>query len=342
MRSQNPDDQSPTSDSRPSLPRRVIVTGGAGFIGSVFVEHLNRAGVTDILIVDDLGTSSKWKNLVDLTYTDYLHKDEFLRRVEAGQGGGERFAAPDAIVHLGACSATTEQNADYLMENNFHYTKKLAQWAAASGIRFVYASSAATYGDGLQGFSDDPSRLRDLRPLNRYGYSKHLFDLYAQTTGLDKHTVGIKFFNVFGPRESHKGGMTSVLFNAFHEIRDTKRLRLFRSENPDYKDGEQRRDFVYVHDCARVLLWLLTRPDVTGVFNLGTGEARTWNDLARSVFAALDVPLAIDYIDLPPALKNSYQYFTQADMTRLRSIGYTDPFTRLEDAAREYVNYLRG
>lgn len=333
------------SEQNPSrvvpIPRRVIVTGGAGFIGSVFVDHLNRAGVTDILIVDDLGTSSKWKNLVDLTFTDYLHKDEFLRRVQAGQGGGGQFAAPDAIVHLGACSATTEQNADYLMENNYRYTRTLAEWAIVQNIRFVYASSAATYGDGSRGFSDDPAQLRDLRPLNRYGYSKHVFDLYAQKMGLDRQIVGVKFFNVFGPREAHKGSMTSVVFNAFHEIRDTGRLRLFRSEHPDYKDGEQKRDFVYVKDCARVLLWFLTRPDVNGVFNLGTGQARTWNDLAHSVFSALNVPPAIDYIDLPVALKGGYQYFTQADMTRLTSAGYDAPFTTLEEAARDYIAYLK-
>jgi ADP-L-glycero-D-manno-heptose 6-epimerase len=316
---------------------KVIVTGGAGFIGSALVWKLNQEGVHDILIVDALGSGEKWKNLVGLRYSDFLHKDAFLRQVESDTLS---FQA-DAIVHLGACSATTERNADYLMENNYRYTRQLGEWCNANEARYIYASSAATYGDGSQGFSDSDEVTPGLSPLNMYGYSKHLFDLHALRTGLIESMAGIKFFNVFGPNEYHKQGMTSVVHNAFHQINATGEVKLFKSLHPDYKDGEQKRDFVYVKDCVDVLWWLLQNPKVNGLFNLGTGEARTWKDLVTAVFTAMNVTPKIEFIDLPDALRDKYQYFTQADMSKLRAAGYTRTFSSLEQAVRDYVqNYL--
>lgn len=319
---------------------KVIVTGGAGFIGSAMVWKLNREGVDDIVIVDELGTGERWQNLVGLRFSDFLHKTEFLRRVEESGLSNLSFV-PDAIVHMGACSATTERDADYLMENNTHYTQKLAQVCAAQGVRFIYASSGATYGNGEQGFDDAPEKMPDLRPLNMYGYSKHLFDLWAHRSGLLNSIVGLKFFNVFGPNEYDKAGMTSVVFNAFQQIQKSGTVSLFESYRPDYGNGEQVRDFVYVKDAVNVMWWLLCHRDVCGVYNVGTGQARTWNDLARAVFMAQNKPVQIDYIPMPDVLKGKYQYRTEANMKRLRQAGYDTPFYSLENAAADYVqNYL--
>ncbi len=316
----------------------IILTGGAGFIGSAFVWKLNMEGIDDILVVDDLGTSEKWKNLTGLRYSDYLHKDVFLRSVTAGT----LEYAPDAIVHMGACSSTIERDAGYLMENNYRFTRILAEWAASRKIRFLYASSAATYGGGEKGFSDAVD-FSGLSPLNMYGYSKHLFDLHAERTGLLRKIVGLKFFNVFGPNEYHKGDMASVVFKAFHQIRETGRVQLFRSGREDYADGEQKRDFVYVKDCVDVMWWLLIHGEVNGLFNLGTGEARTWNDLARSLFAALNRPPLIEYIPMPDALRDKYQYLTQASMTQLQRTGCPLIFHSLEESVRDYVvNHLQA
>ncbi len=316
--------------------KKVIVTGGAGFIGSAFVWKLNLEGIDDILVVDDLGNGEKWKNLAGLRYSDYLHKDVFLRSLTAG---GLEYA-PDAIIHMGACSSTTERNADYLMENNYRFSRTLTEWAVSRKVRFLYASSAATYGGGETGFSDAVD-LSGLSPLNMYGYSKHLFDLYAERTGLLKKIVGLKFFNVFGPNEYHKGDMASVVFKAFHQIEETGHVQLFRSCREDYADGEQKRDFVYIKDCVDVMWWLLIHVEVNGLFNLGTGEARTWNDLARSLFAALNGPPLIGYIPMPDALRDKYQYLTQASMARLRRTGCPLKFHSLEESVRDYVvNHL--
>lgn len=311
---------------------RVIVTGGAGLIGSALVWKLNAVGVTDILIVDNLSVSEKWRNLVGLHYTDYRHKSDFLPRLLSGELG-----TPDAIVHLGACSATTERDTDYLFENNVRYTQTLAEWSAAKGVRFVTASSAATYGDGALGFSDDDSLTPKLRPLNGYGYSKHFFDLHALRTGLYSQIAGVKFFNVFGPNEYHKGEMRSVVHRAFYQVQSEGVVRLFRSYRPDFSDGGQTRDFIYVKDCVDVLWWLLQNKDANGLFNLGTGSARSWNDLATSVFAALDRAPQIEYIEMPEILQGKYQYHTEATMDKLRAAGYTAPFTPLEVAVRDYV-----
>ena len=315
----------------------IVVTGGAGFIGSAVVWKLNAQGVDDIVIVDSLGMSEKWNNLVNRRFADYLDKEDFLELVLDD-------AVPfdvEAIVHMGACSSTTQQDAGYLMENNYRYTAQLARWAVEKDIRFIYASSAATYGDGSQGFSDDDNVCTQLRPINMYGYSKQLFDLWALRNGLDKKIAGIKFFNVFGPNEYHKEDMRSVIHKSFGQIRETGRVKLFKSYRPDFRDGEQKRDFVYVKDCADVIWWLLENRGVTGLFNLGTGHARTWTDLTRAVFAAMDVKPEIEYIEMPEIIKPHYQYFTEAKMDKLFSAGCSVRALPLEEAVSDYVkNYL--
>jgi ADP-L-glycero-D-manno-heptose 6-epimerase len=315
----------------------IVVTGGAGFIGSVFVAKLNEEGQDDIVVVDELGTAEKWRNLVKRRYADYIHKDAFLEMV-----AGDRVPFPvESFVHMGACSSTTERDADYLMENNFHYTCRLADWALAHGVRFIYASSAATYGDGAQGFSDGEETIRALRPINMYGYSKQLFDLRVLRNGVQDKVAGVKFFNVFGPNEYHKGDMTSVVFKAFQQIRETGKVRLFKSYRPEYGDGGQMRDFVYVKDCVEVLWWFLNHGEVNGIFNLGTGKARTWNDLIRAVFAAMNLPPRIDYIEMPETIRGQYQYFTEAKMEKLGAAGCPVAFRPLEEAVRDYVkNHL--
>lgn len=316
--------------------KRVIVTGGAGFIGSALIWKLNREGIDDILVVDSLGTGEKWRNLSRLRFTDYVHKSPFLQQITTDT----LLFAPDAIVHMGACSSTTEQNVDYLMANNYHYTRSLAEWAAARGVRFLYASSAATYGNGDGGFADHVDLCR-LAPLNAYGYSKHLFDWFAERTGLLRQIVGLKFFNVFGPNEYHKGEMASVVFKAFHQIKEEGQVSLFSSCREECADGEQRRDFIYVKDCLEVMWWLLTHPEVNGLFNLGTGRARSWNSLAKALFAAMGFPVLIEYIPMPQRLREHYQYFTQANMDRLRSKGCPMNFRSLEESVADYVrNHL--
>lgn len=317
----------------------IIVTGGAGFIGSAFVWKLNSQGLQDILIVDNLAESDKWKNLVNLRFEEYLHKSRFLELVRQ-----DRIDADvSAVVHLGACSSTVEGDADYLMENNYRYSRVLAEWALQKKARFIYASSAATYGDGALGFSDDNDVSTRLRPINMYGYSKQLFDLWVLRKGLDTRMAGIKFFNVFGPNEYHKGDMRSVVHKAFGQIRHTGTVQLFKSHRDGYGDGEQLRDFVYVKDCVDVLWWFLERPEASGIFNLGTGRARSWNDLAHAVFRAMKKPPRIVYIDMPLSVRDQYQYYTEAVMDKLRDAGYEAPFTSLEDAVADYVaNYLEG
>ena len=316
----------------------IIVTGGAGFIGSAFIWRLNQEGIDDIVIVDSLGTDDKWKNLVNLRFTDYIHKDNFLRLICDDQLPFD----VSAIVHMGACSSTTERDADYLWNNNYLYTKTLAEWALKRGIRFIYASSAATYGDGTQGFSDDHSKTSQLRPINMYGYSKQIFDLWVLRNSVEKKSAGIKFFNVFGPNEYHKEDMTSVIFKAFHQIKETGKVKLFKSYLPKYPDGGQMRDFVYIKDCIDVMWWLFNNPAANGIFNLGTGKARTWNDLITAVFTAMGIKTNIEYIEMPESLRNQYQYFTEAKMDKLKAAGNPVAFSSLEDSVRDYVvNYLQ-
>lgn len=311
----------------------IVVTGGAGFIGSALVWKLNQLGRDDIVVVDQLGTDEKWRNLVPLRFAEYIDKDDFLRLVV----DRELIPPPEAIVHLGACSSTTERDADYLMRNNYRYTRTLAEWCLARDVRFIYASSAATYGDGSAGYSDDDGVTPTLAPLNKYGYSKQLFDLWALRTGALEKIAGLKFFNVFGPNEYHKGEMASVIYKAFHQIRDTGVVRLFKSERDDYADGGQQRDFIYVKDCVAVIAWLIERRGVNGLYNLGTGIARSWNDLVKAVFDAVGQPARIEYIDLPASLCGRYQYFTQAAMDKLRKTGCPVDFPSLETSVADYV-----
>lgn len=309
-----------------------IVTGGAGFIGSVFLSTLNRRGVDKILVVDDLGTGDKWKNLRHKSFVDYIHKDRFLDQLERGA-----FPAVKAIVHLGACSSTGERDVDYLYENNVHYSMRLARWAISHGARFIYASSAATYGAGEHGFDDSPSLLPQLTPLNPYGFSKQLFDQWVTREELTTKIVGLRFFNVYGPNEFHKGEMRSVVLRAFEQMRERGSISLFKSYDKRYQDGEQLRDFVYVKDCAEVMWWLLENPQTHGIFNLGSGKARTWNALASAVAAALGQPLKIDYIDMPESLRGQYQYFTEASMQRLMATRCPVKFHSLEEGVADYV-----
>ena len=316
----------------------IIVTGGAGFIGSAFVFRLNQEGIDDIVIVDRLGTDDKWKNLVNRRFVDYIHKDEFLQMVCTDKVPFEI----SVIVHMGACSSTTERDADYLWENNYLYSRKLAEWALRHNVRFIYASSAATYGDGTLGFSDDHNKIGKLKPINMYGYSKQLFDLWVLKNKLENKIAGIKFFNVFGPNEYHKEEMTSVIFKAFHQIKETGKVRLFKSYKKEYPDGGQMRDFVYVKDCLDVMWWLFNNKNINGIFNLGTGKARTWNDLIKAVFAAMGRKTNIQYIEMPESLRDQYQYFTQAEMNKLKAAGCPVGFSSLEDSVRDYVvNYLQ-
>jgi ADP-L-glycero-D-manno-heptose 6-epimerase len=315
-----------------------IVTGGAGFIGNAFVWRLNQEGIDDILIVDSLGCSEKWKNLVKRRYADFIHKDAFYEMLCEGT---LPFKAK-AVIHMGACSSTTERDADYLMENNFHYSCALARWAVAKKIPFLYASSGATYGDGSLGFADDDKTTPQLKPINMYGYSKQLFDLWVMRNKLLDKVVGIKFFNVFGPNEYHKGEMQSVVRKSFFQIRDTRKVRLFKSHRTGFGHGEQIRDFVYVKDCVEVMWWFLKNPKARGIFNLGTGKARTWNDLVKAVFKASGVRPRIEYIDMPVEIRDQYQYVTEAKMDKLKKAGCPIRCRSLEDAITDYVtNHLQ-
>ncbi len=315
----------------------VIVTGGAGFIGSAFVWKLNREGIDNILIVDNVNTSDKWKNLVPLRFAQYQSKFDFYDRMTENEMPG----GVSMVVHLGACSSTTETDMDYLYDNNVEFSQKLAEWSIRKKIPFIYASSAATYGEGENGFTDDHSSLAKLRPVNRYGYSKQLFDLWLQRNHYLDKVTGIKFFNVFGPNEYHKGDMSSVIFKAFHKIKETGKFSLFKSHREGYRDGEQKRDFIYIKDVVDVIWYLSQNPDKPGIYNLGTGIARSWNDLILAVFSAMELPPRIDYVDMPENLRGAYQYFTQAEMSKLKNAGFTNPMTSLEDSIRDYVrNYL--
>ena len=316
------------------MARPIIVTGAAGFIGRNTVAELNRRGEDDLILVDELGKDEKWRNLVGLRYEDIVSPEDFLGLIEDGT-----FAEARALIHLGACSATTERDADFLLRNNYQYTRVLCNWALGNEVRFVYASSAATYGDGAQGYDDADDVTPTLQPLNMYGYSKHMFDLWALKHDLFERIVGLKYFNVFGPYEEHKGDMRSVVSKSCKEIRETGRVQLFKSYRPEYRDGEQRRDFIYVRDAVNVTLhFALQAPGAPGgLFNCGTGQAHTWMELVTPVFSALGLPPKIDFVEMPEQLQGKYQYFTQATIDKLRAAGYRKPFTKLEAAVREYI-----
>lgn len=316
----------------------IIVTGGAGFIGSALVWQLNRQGEKNIVIVDRLGKTNKWRNLAGLQYNDYLDKDQFISDLEIGKFGDKI----KAIFHMGACSSTTENDADYLVENNYRYTVRLGQWHENhQKCRLVYASSAATYGDGRQGYSDDENSLASLKPLNMYGYSKHMFDLYAKRKGWFSDIVGLKFFNVFGPNEGHKDSMGSVIHKAYPGVRDSGNISLFKSYRDDYGDGEQSRDFIYIKDVVTMILFFMDNPDINGIYNVGSGIAHTWNEVAGAMFKAIGKKGKISYIKMPENLVEKYQYHTCADMKKLIKAGCDHTGFTLENAINDYVcNYL--
>jgi len=321
------------------LAGRILVTGGAGFIGSALIWALNSRGIEEIVVSDILQSDEKWRNLVPLRFADYVEGPALRSRLAQSPGSFGKFSA---VFHLGACSATTERDASYLIDNNTAFTRELAAWALSTGARFVYASSAATYGDGAQGMDDKDPAIERLRPLNMYGYSKHLFDLHARRLGWLDRIVGVKYFNVFGPNEAHKGDMRSVVAKAMDQIRATGTLGLFKSYDPKYPDGGQMRDFLYVKDAVEMTLHFAEK-DVTagGLFNLGSGEANTWLTLADAIFGALGLKPNVAFIDMPEAMRAKYQYYTKADISKLRASGYSEPLTPLSDAVADYVkNYL--
>jgi len=314
---------------------KTVVTGGAGLIGSAVVWALNRRGLDEILVVDRLDRSEKWKHLVPLRFADYLDADDFENAIAAGRSFGD----VRTIFHLGACSSTTENDAAYLLRNNYEYTKHLARWAVDRDIRFVYASSAATYG-ALEAELSDDADLHSLRPLNAYAYSKHLFDLYASRTGLDQHVCGLKYFNVFGPNEEHKGEMRSLVHKAYGQIRERGAVRLFKSYRPEYRDGEQQRDFIYLKDAVEMTLHA-AECGATGILNIASGRAHTWLQLVRPIFHSLGLPERIEFVEMPPELRGKYQYHTCGRMVRMHQTGYKRPITPLPDAVADYVaNYL--
>lgn len=308
---------------------RIIVTGGAGFIGSAIVWQLNLLGYDDILIVDRMDETDKWKNLVPLTFEELIEADEFLLELEL-------YEDADVLIHMGACSSTTEQDSKFMLKNNYRYSIDLVNFAIDNEMRFIYASSAAAYGDGSAGMADSVIGMDKLRPLNVYGYSKLLFDRYIADYKLFDRVVGLRYFNVFGPNENHKGDMRSLVNKAYDQIKETGKLQLFKSARPDYADGEFGRDFVYVKDAVSMTLHFL-ETDESGLFNVGSGQMNTWNTLADAIFSALDLPRNVEFIDMPEHLRDRYQYHTRADITRIRKTGYKAPITPLEGAVDEYI-----
>jgi ADP-L-glycero-D-manno-heptose 6-epimerase len=319
------------------MNKKIIVTGAAGFIGRNLVAELNARGYTDLLLVDQLGQDDKWKNLRGLKFEDLVSPDELLALIARNA-----LSNIEALFHLGACSATTEKDADFLLNNNYHYSRTVCEWSLRNQVRFVYASSAATYGDGSRGYRDDEASLDSLIPLNMYGYSKHMFDLWARNHRLFRLIVGLKYFNVYGPYEDHKGDMRSMVSKAYEQIRQDGCVRLFKSYSADYADGEQKRDFIYVRDAVAITLHFLENQAVGGLFNCGNGTARTWKDLALAAFVSMGIEPKIEFIDMPEMLQGKYQYFTQAPMDKLVQIGYTRPFTSLEAGVRDYLGIYPG
>jgi ADP-L-glycero-D-manno-heptose 6-epimerase len=312
---------------------RTIVTGAAGLIGSALLWELNRHGIDDAIVVDRLGRSDKWRHLVPLRFSEYLEAEEFYPRIAENP---DTFGPIAEVFHLGACSATTERDATYLIANNYRTTQDLARWALARDARFVYASSAATYGSRETNLRED-LEPHSLAPLNMYGYSKHLFDLWALREGILDRMVGLKFFNVYGPNEDHKGDMRSVVAKAYEQITADGNVKLFESYRPGIRDGEQTRDFLYVKDAVAIALFLARSSTAKGLYNVGSGVARTWNDLASAIFTALERPKNITYVPMPDALRGKYQYRTEATVDKLRASGYTAPFTTLEEGVWEYI-----
>jgi len=316
------------------MKKLIIVTGGAGFIGSGIIWKLNRLGEKNILVVDEIN-NIKWKNLLGLEFVDYVEKDDFLNNLISGKY--DKFEI-DTIFHMGACSSTTHPDARHYIKNNYEYTKILCEYAVNRNIRFIYASSAATYGDGSRGFSDDENELENLRPLNMYGYSKHLFDLWAKHNSLLTKIVGLKYFNVFGPNEYHKADMRSFVIKAYEQIMSDGKVKLFKSYRKEYADGEQLRDFIYIKDALNMTMFFYTNRNLVGIYNIGTGEPHSFNQLVKAVFESLGKKPNIEYIDMPKEIKDQYQYYTKAEMKKLFSCGYNIPITDFYSAIDEYVN----
>lgn len=315
----------------------IILTGGAGFIGSCFLWKLNCKGYKNIIVVDEFDSRSREKNLAHKNFLDCLDKDNFIKKVEKRSF----FKDFQAVFHIGACSSTTETNQDFLWQNNLEYSKTLCQWSLENKALFYYASSAATYGDGALGYSDDDKLTPQLKPLNLYGKSKQLFDLWAIENKITKEITGFRYFNVFGPNEYHKGNMRSLVVKAFEQIKKDGKIRLFKSYKKAYRDGEQKRDFIYVKDTVELMWEFYQNPQIKGIYNIGSGQARTWNDLASSIFKALNLPVKIEYIDMPEEIKDKYQYFTQANLTKLKSTGLKYNPATLEESVKDYaINYL--
>lgn len=312
----------------------IVISGGAGFIGSALLWGLNERGITDVLLVDDIGSDEKADNIAHLQYEELVGIKEFQRKLLAGEYND---AGVEAILHMGACSSTTEKDWEYLLDNNVEYSKDIIRWGADRDVRCVYASSGAVYGSGQSGYSDDHALFDDLKPLNLYGKSKLLVDIWARDGGYLDKVVGLRYFNVFGPNEYHKGHMRSVIAKKFAEANKQGSIELFKSYHEDYKDGEQKRDFIYIKDAVAATLHFLDQKELAGVYNVGTGKAETWNAVAQAMFKALGKNPSIKYVDMPGELRDQYQYFTQADITKLRKSGFTKPFTTLEMSVRDYV-----
>lgn len=313
----------------------IVVTGAAGFLGSAMVWGLNQRGEDDILCVDTTPSVDDCANLAPLRFREYHPHGVFLAAMVRGDYKGR----VRGVIHLGACSSTTETNWTYLQQNNLDYSEMLCRAALDSGARFIQASSAATYGDGSHGYLDDETQLDRLKPLNLYARSKHEFDLWARDCGALGQIASLKYFNVYGPNEWHKGDMRSMVCKGYEQIRDTGRVRLFKSDRPEFPDGGQRRDFLYVHDAVAITLWLLDHPEHCGIFNVGTGRSTDWNRLMTAIFSALNRAPAIDYFDMPAHIAKAYQYDTCADITKLRSAGYAAPTLDVEDAVADYVRH---
>ncbi len=310
----------------------ILITGASGFIGSALIWYLNQLGREDIILSDKLHSGEKWLNIRKRKYYDWVDRDELFEWLESTE------VKIDTIVHMGACSATTEKNADFLMKNNYEYSKKLWKYANKENINYIYASSAATYGDGDLGYSDKQEKLEDLLPLNKYGYSKHIFDLWVLKQKITPaQYVGLKFFNVYGPNEYHKNRMASMVYHSYNQAQETGQVKLFKSYKDGYKDGYQLRDFVYIKDVVKVINFFIENRNKSGIYNLGTGKARSFYDLADNTMKSMEKKSNIKFVDMPEDLRGRYQYYTQAKMDKLKKIGYNEKFYSLEEGIYDYV-----
>ena len=315
---------------------KTVVTGGAGFIGSALIWKLNQKGITDIIVVDVGDENKNSPNIANKNISEYIERDKFLELIKSNKLTNDI----DLILHMGACADTTETDSAYLLKNNFLYSKELCEWSLKNDTRYLYASSAATYGAGELGYIDRDELTSRLKPLNEYGNSKQMFDLWVLENTLEDKITGFKFFNVYGPNEYHKEDMRSMVNKGYHQIKETGKLRLFKSYKPEYKDGQQERDFIYIKDVLDIIWYFIDDSSRCGIYNVGTGSARTWNDLANALFKAFNIEPNIEYFDMPDKLKKQYQYFTQADLTKLKATGCDCKFTDIDDAVKDYVGYL--